>query len=164
MFAFRDVVGLPVALPVAATVAILFGVSCFFYLAASGAFRAVDLLSVWPTAEAKRSILQWGGFLSSILVSLYAPFAWLLCLDYPWNGYRWFWTKLWPLLPGFIPGMLVHPHQPDEFVVMGLATIGILLVAVCTGRRSRIAFAFGLLSCLLWSLLNSLSAYHAFWS
>ena len=39
-----------------------------------------------------------------VLFCLYAPYAWLVLIDYPWDSYRWQWIKMWPVLPG----ILVH--------------------------------------------------------
>ena len=35
-----------------------------------------------------------------VLVCLYAPYAWIVLIDAPWDSYRWLWIKLWLLLPG----------------------------------------------------------------
>src|SRR3954452_18627642 len=38
------------------------------------------------------------------LACLYAPYAWLVLIDHPWDSYRWHWIRMWPVLPG----LLVH--------------------------------------------------------
>lgn len=45
VFAFHDMIGLPPASPIAATVSVLFSVGCLFYLAARGVFATIDLFT-----------------------------------------------------------------------------------------------------------------------
>jgi len=78
------------------------------------------------------------------LVCLYGPFSWLLVISYPWNGYRWFWVMLWPILPGLLAGLPFHPRQSVEFTVMGMTTmavIGLLTYLGTKGIFGRIASA-----------------------
>jgi hypothetical protein len=100
-----------------------------------------------------------------VLVCLYAPYAWLVLIDGPWDSYRWLWIKLWLVLPG-IPVLLNQAiHQlPDwmRFMIMGAVACGI--VALCTfiaARSSRssivVSIIIGALSCA-----NSWSAYNMF--
>ena len=37
-----------------------------------------------------------------VLVCLYAPYAWLVLIDRPWDSYRLLWVKLWLILPGIL--------------------------------------------------------------
>jgi hypothetical protein len=81
---------------------------------------------------------HWLIALALTLCCLYAPFGWLLWMDYPWNGYRLLWIRLWPLLPGFVPGtMLLHGHVPDpvEFASWGAATAGLIAALTYLGSR-----------------------------
>jgi hypothetical protein len=63
------------------------------------------------------------------LACLYLPFLWVLW-DYPWDSYRWTWVKLWPVLPGLVAGMFVHPN--DLAMVRASAVTAALLVTVFT--------------------------------
>ena len=42
-------------------------------------------------------------------LGLFLPSAWPVLIDHPWDSYRWTWVRLWPILPGFLPGALVAP-------------------------------------------------------
>ncbi len=89
------------------------------------------------------------------LVCLYAPYSWLVLIDVPWDGYRWHWIKMWPVLPG----ILAHASQtihllPDwiGFLIMGVVTAGIvalITMLAARGKRSAliVSIIVGLLSC-----------------
>ena len=75
-----------------------------------------------------------------VLVCLYAPYAWLVLIDYPWDSYRWLWIKMWLVLPG----ILVHFSQtihllPDwsGFIIMGAVTCGIVALSTVQAARSK---------------------------
>ena len=90
-----------------------------------------------------------------VLVCLYAPYAWLVLIDYPWDSYRWLWIKMWLVLPG----ILVHLSQtihllPDwmGFLIMGAVTCGIVVLSTVLAARSKrsaiiVSIIVGLLSC-----------------
>ena len=109
-----------------------------------------------------------GASLAVVATSLYAPFGWLLWIDYPWGGgYRLFWLKMWPILPGFLagilPGALVfHRHLPYEMRVMGATTLLLLagLTWLGASRERRLAMAAFL--ALLVSLPSAIVAYEVF--
>ena len=50
--------------------------------------------------RARRRRRRWL-WLAWIVMSLamYAPYSWLLFMEYPWSGYRWQWIRMWPALP-----------------------------------------------------------------
>lgn len=89
-----------------------------------------------------------------VLVCLYAPYSWLVLMNYPWNGYRWHWVKMWPVLPG----ILVHVNQtihllPDwiGYLIMGVVTgliVTLITMLAARSRRSAIIvfFIVGLVS------------------
>ena len=86
--------------------------------------------------------LRWSASYLVTVACLYWPYAWLLLIDYGWNAYRWFWIAMWPVLPGFTAGMVVHPNETAMRYAMGLATC--LLIALFTwlgsfGRRALVA-------------------------
>jgi hypothetical protein len=95
------------------------------------------------------------------LACLYSPFAWVVW-DYPWDGYRWGWVKLWPVLPGLVAGMFAHPDDSAMTRISGAAAV--LLVAVFTtlGRLGRAALVVSSLVALIGSGLESWVAYQLF--
>jgi hypothetical protein len=93
---------------------------------------------------------------------LYLPFAWILFEDAS-ASYRLTWLKLWPILPGFVPGaLLFHPNDVPEFATMGIVTVVLLagLGWLGAGGRRRLPAAMAL--ALLVSVPSSLMALAAF--
>jgi hypothetical protein len=90
-----------------------------------------------------------------VLVCLYAPYTWLVMIDYPWDSYRWLWIKLWLLLPGILVHLVQAIHLlPDwiGFLAMGAVTGGIVAVSTVLAARSKrsaiiVSGIVGLLSC-----------------
>ena len=71
----------------------------------------------------KRSL---GLSFSLVFGGLYLPFAWILFVDAT-ESYRLAWLKLWPVLPGFVPGaLLFHPNDAVEFTAMGVVAVALL--------------------------------------
>src|SRR3954471_15969888 len=99
------------------------------------------------------------GRIPPALVCLYAPYAWLVLMNYPWDSYRWYWIKTWPVLPG----ILVHANQtihllPDwiGYLIMGAVTCGIVaLVTILAARGSRAAAIIVSILVILLSSVNS---------
>jgi hypothetical protein len=90
-----------------------------------------------------------------VLVCLYAPYAWLLLIDYPWDRYRWLWIKLWVALPGilalFVPAIHLLPDWMG-FLIMGAATCGVVAVSTVPAARNTksaiiVSVIVGLVSC-----------------
>src|SRR5687767_7585534 len=72
------------------------------------------------------------------LFCLYAPYSWLVLMDGPWNAYRWYWIRMWPLLPGLLVHAIPSVHrQPDGvgFLAMAAAASLIFAVTVLLARR-----------------------------
>jgi len=42
-----------------------------------------------------------------VAIIMYAPHAWLLFIDHPWDEHHWLWMRLWPILPG-LPATLLE--------------------------------------------------------
>jgi hypothetical protein len=90
-----------------------------------------------------------------VLVCLYAPYAWLVLIDYPWDSYRWLWLKMWLVLPGILVRLIPAIHLlPDwmGFLIMGAVTCGIVLLSTVLAARSKrsaiiVSIIVGLLSC-----------------
>lgn len=106
-----------------------------------------------------------GGLGVSLLLvacCLYLPFAWILFEDAT-DAYRLTWLKLWPILPGFIPGaLLFHPNDLPEFATMGAVTVALLagLAWLGAGGRRRLLAAAAI--ALLVSVPSSIFALAAF--
>ena len=90
-----------------------------------------------------------------VLVCLYAPYAWLVLIDYPWDSYRWLWIKMWLVLPGILVHLIQAIHLlPDwmGFLIMGAVTCGIVALSTVLAARSKrsaiiVSVIVGLLSC-----------------
>lgn len=95
------------------------------------------------------------------LASLYLPFAWVLG-DYPWDDYRWHWIKLWPVLPGLVAGMLVHPNDYWVFLISGVVTVLLVLLLTVLGALSRRVLILTTAVTLIGSVLESCLAYQLF--
>ena len=107
----------------------------------------------------------WLPSIITTLVTLYAPFSWLLWIDYPWTSYRFYWLKLWPLLPGFFPGaVLLHARVPDsvEFASWGLGTAVLIVALSYLGSRGPRRLLLSALIALAISIPSALSAYSLF--
>ncbi len=85
-------------------------------------------------------------YAAAIIVGcLWLPFSWLLLMSGGWSDYRMSWLKMWPILPGLVPGAyFFHPRDAIEFPAMGVTTIilssGLIWLA-CRGRKWLIAAA-----------------------
>jgi hypothetical protein len=51
--------------------------------------------------------------LGIVAASLYLPFSWLLVTETDWHAYQRSWIKLWPILPGLMPGALLFQLRQD---------------------------------------------------
>ena len=100
-----------------------------------------------------------------LLACLYAPYAWVVLIRYPWSAYRRFWVKLWPVLPGFIPGAVVPGTERFRIGVMAGVTLAVLAGLVVLQRRRRPAREGVVVAAavLALSAVNSRIAYWAFW-
>lgn len=100
-------------------------------------------IALWSLGAGRRDGRSRGRAVAYLatLACLYLPFAWVLG-DYPWDGYRWHWIRLAPVLPGLPAGLVAHPNDRLENLVAGAATV--LLVAAFTawgssGRKGLVA-------------------------
>ena len=104
-----------------------------------------------------------------MFVVMYAPYCWLLFMDYPWSDYRWSWIMMWPGLPVLVPAhamgrWLSFAELNSPAGVVLLDALGIVLWLMLTwiasrGRKRLIVIAVVV---LLLSWLNSWGLYHAF--
>jgi hypothetical protein len=104
-----------------------------------------------------------------MFVVMYAPYAWLLIIDYPWSDYRLSGIIMWPGLPVLIPvhalgraiGFPDLNEIPGKIVldVVGLASWFLLAWIGSRGRKRLIIIALVVLTL---SLLNSWGLYQMF--
>lgn len=116
--------------------------------------RAFDPIA--PAREQSIRRPRWWVALLAVLTCAYAPFATWIPFQ---EQVEWF--MLWPVLPGFFFGFLLHPRSPLEFIIMGAVTLA--LIAGCTwlATRRRWALIIVLLLLTLWTSLNAWGGYAA---
>jgi hypothetical protein len=104
-----------------------------------------------------------------MFVVMYAPYSWLLFIDYPWSDYRVSWIIMWPGLPVLLPlhalGRAIgFPDFNEIFGKIVLDVIGLafwmLLARISSHGRRRLIVLAGAVLAL--SLLNSWGLYHLF--
>lgn len=91
-----------------------------------------------------------------VLLCAYAPFA----LWIPFQEHA-VWWSLWPIMPGFFFGALIHPNAPLEFIVMGASTVVILGAAWYLASRRWWSLALTAALLLPWAGCNSYGGYAA---
>ncbi|HEY1068717.1 MAG TPA: hypothetical protein VGE52_21520 [Pirellulales bacterium] len=116
-----------------------------------------------PATSKSSSSPEWRVSCAVVAVCLYAPFSWLLFAENNWSDYLLMWLKLWPILPGFIPGAyFFHPHDLPEFVTMSLVTLSLLVGLTWLGTGSRPRLAAAAIIALAVSIPSAFFAYAAF--
>ncbi len=118
-----------------------------------------DVIIVEPESRWRRV----GMALAAVAAGLYVPFGWLLVTSVHEREHSIAWLRLWPILPGFLPGAyLIHPTTAVQFAVMGLMTLGLLasLVSLGSASRRRLMAAVGV--ALLVAVPSSVAAYLCF--
>jgi len=122
-----------------------------------------------PGLLRRRGRRRWIVALASLLLVLYAPYSWLLWIDYPWSEYRWLWIKLWPGLPMMLPVSIIGRRwlgfEPDEgcglLLTIGMS-VGLWLGLSWIGARGTRRLILIAAIVLALSMLNSVGLYHAF--
>ncbi len=105
--------------------------------------------------------MRWLSSVGTVVICLYAPFSWVLWINYP--RISWFWLRLWPILPGFVPGMLSsYPDRILMFPTMGLAALVLLVALTWLGARGRVPLAVAAIVALMISMPSAWIAYRAF--
>lgn len=93
-----------------------------------------------------------GDSLRQVALCLYLPFSWVVLIDCPWSDCQSHWVRLWPVLPGLVPGaLLFHPQDVAEFTTMGLTTVVLLIGLTWLGTRGR----YGLIAATMIALIVS---------
>ena len=91
---------------------------------------------------------------------LWLPFSWLVLMDGGWSECRLSWLRMWPILPGFVPGLwLFHPHDTLEFATMALATLIMIAALTWLACRSRVGMIAAAIIALLISIPTAQIAY-----
>jgi hypothetical protein len=90
---------------------------------------------------------------------LYAPFSWLILSSEAWSSHRLYWSKLWPVLPGFFAGLPFHPNDAIEFPMMGLVSVSLLITLTYVGRAGGWGLIAAIAGGLLISIPSSIFAY-----
>lgn len=128
------------------------------FLVLAGSILAIRVRLTEPIGGGSR---RWAVPYLVTLACLYLPFAWVLG-DYPWDDYRWHWIKLWPVLPGLIAGMLVHPNDSAMLALSGLATFLLIGLFTALGALGRRALVLASVLALSGAVLESMLAYQLF--
>ncbi len=101
---------------------------------------------------------------ATVAIALYAPFAWLIQLDFTSNSYHYQWLRIWPILPGFLAGVPLKRVYDDAglFVGSGIATAILLILLTIIGTRFRYGLLLATAVALVVSIPTSLLAYWVF--
>lgn len=125
-----------------------------------------------PARRAKRRRLLVSWLVMSLV--MYAPYGWLLSMDYPWSDYRWHWIRMWPALPLFLVAsafrvgklsrQLLHIEFDGPVAIAALSALSLLLLygLVRLGARGWRWLIPAALVLLIFSIFNSLGLYGAF--
>lgn len=103
-----------------------------------------------------------------LFILTYAPYGWLVTMDYQWSEYRWFWIKSWLALPLFLPGFYFRSFTGIEFdepLPLAIMTALNLLIILGLGRlamRDWLWFISIAALIVLFSIFNSFGTYHLF--
>jgi hypothetical protein len=99
-----------------------------------------------------------------VAACLWLPFSWLILMPGGWDAYRLSWLRMWPFLPGFIPGaLLFHSrHETLEFSTMAVSTLMLLIALTWLGSCSRVRLIAAAVIALLISVPTALIARGAF--
>lgn len=112
--------------------------------------------------------LGWRARACVLAAAMYAPYGWLLVMNYPWNEYRWMWIKMWLALPCLVPSMLLRrliSIELDDLVsvlVMSLVAVGsVVMLTQFTKNRGK-WMVIATTGVLVYSTVTSFMLYHAF--
>ncbi len=101
-----------------------------------------------------------------IILLAYAPFLWLLVIDYPHTDYWWSWVRSWPVLPG-LPALLISrplgiESAFGEVLAMGVATAIGLAVLLVLSRRGPWWFAATSTATVVYGIWIALASHAVF--
>lgn len=104
----------------------------------------------------------------AMFIIVYAPYGWLVMMDYPWSEYRWLWIKSWLALPLFLPAFFLRSWTGLEFddtgplIIMSVLALTIVLMLARLAMRGRWWFIIIAAIVLLFSIFNSIGMYGMF--
>lgn len=114
--------------------------------------NAFDRLALEREQSIRRP--RWWAACLIVLVCAYAPFAvWI-----PFQEHI-EWVLMWPVMPGFYFGFLLHPRGPAEFIVMGVVTLVILGASMYLAARRWWILAVVCTLLTLWTSFMSWGGY-----
>ena len=109
---------------------------------------------------------SWYATIGFVALALYVPCSWVFWIDHSWNGYRWFWVKLSPILPAGMPMFVIHHWVPfDEPLGIALLTIitaALGVTSVYLAHRSRMALIVVCVALLVYGIYNAIGCYAIF--
>ncbi len=123
-----------VAIIAVGLVHVALGVFVFVFVLAGLALLCLAARPINPDSA------RWAKSYLLTIACLYLPYGWLIVQDYPWNSYHWYWIRLWPVLPGLLGGLLIHPiEETAERMVMAAITVVMIAGFSSLGSLSRSA-------------------------
>ena len=97
------------------------------------------------------------------IACLYLPFGWLVVQDYPWDSYRWYWIKMWPILPGLCPAILcLSRYRSAMEFALPIFTALLIALFAWLGSFGRWALAGSSTIVLILSIFMSWASYQVF--
>jgi hypothetical protein len=112
--------------------------------------------------DRRKTKIAWAALI--VGACLWLPFSWLVLMSGGWDEYRLSWLRMWPILPGLVPGALFfHPNDAIEFSVMGATTLMIVSSLIWLGCRGRISLLAAVTIALMISMPTSHIAYAMYW-
>ena len=101
---------------------------------------------------------------TTVSLALYAPFAWLLQLDFATKSYHFQWLCMWPILPGLVAGIPLKRHYDDPGLIAGsgIAAAIFLIVLTSVGARFRLGLPIALAVALVISIPTSFLSHWLF--
>jgi hypothetical protein len=99
-----------------------------------------------------------------VAACLWLPFSWLILTHGGWDSYRLSWLRMWPFLPGFLPGALLFLPKHDllAFSTMAITTLIMMIGLTWLGCRSRGGLIAAAAITMLISVPTALIAYTAY--
>ncbi|MCA9286873.1 MAG: hypothetical protein KDA22_16735 [Phycisphaerales bacterium] len=142
--------------------------SCAYDLSGRSSERCPECgaeISAARAAAARRALRRrriWSA--AMVLFVAYAPYAWILFVDEPWNAYRRLWLARWPIMPMMLGTHILLPATPNwaKLAAAGAGTALILALAIALAWRSGRWLAGVATVVLGLSALNALGLYAAF--
>lgn len=122
----------------------------------------IAAIAIWGTVRSvnQRRKLREAVPAAIVAACLWGPFSWLILAPGMWSDYRLSWVKMWPLLPGFLPGALLFDPAHDLLELSTMAVVSLVLWIGLTwlGYRNRVGLIAAAIVALLISVPTALIA------